>query len=66
MYIAGLRAPDVRRTDDGESSFTVDADEPFPLQYDGELHVETTPFTARILPGAIQFLTPVRKTELDT
>ncbi|WP_104990577.1 diacylglycerol kinase family protein [Deinococcus sp. NW-56] len=47
-------------------SVTVDADEPFPLQYDGELHVETTPFTARILPGAIQFLTPIRKTELDT
>lgn len=45
---------------------TVDADDPFPLQYDGELHVETTPFTARILPGAIQFLTPIRRTELDT
>ncbi|WP_027460522.1 diacylglycerol/lipid kinase family protein [Deinococcus murrayi] len=45
---------------------TVDADDPFPLQYDGELHVETTPFTARILPGAIQFLTPIRKGELDT
>ncbi|WP_034384137.1 diacylglycerol kinase family protein [Deinococcus sp. YIM 77859] len=45
---------------------TVDADEPFPLQYDGELHVETTPFTARILPGAIRFLTPVRKADLDT
>lgn len=45
---------------------TVDADEPFPLQYDGELHVETTPFTASILPGAIRFLTPVRKADLDT
>ncbi|EYB67687.1 diacylglycerol kinase catalytic subunit [Deinococcus phoenicis] len=45
---------------------TVDADDPFPLQYDGELHVETTPFTARILPGAIRFLTPARKADLDT
>ncbi|MEW6422664.1 MAG: diacylglycerol kinase family lipid kinase, partial [Deinococcota bacterium] len=45
---------------------TVDAAEPFPLQYDGELHVETTPFTARILPGAIRFLTPVPKADLDT
>ncbi|WP_373291860.1 diacylglycerol/lipid kinase family protein [Deinococcus malanensis] len=44
----------------------VDADEPFPLQFDGELHVETTPFVARIMPGAVQFLTPVRRTELDT
>ncbi|WP_102125409.1 diacylglycerol/lipid kinase family protein [Deinococcus planocerae] len=45
---------------------TVEADDPFPLQYDGELHVETTPFTARILPGAVRFLTPVRKRDLDT
>jgi len=45
---------------------TVEAEEPFPLQYDGELHVETTPFTARILPGAIRFLTPAKKTDLDT
>lgn len=45
---------------------TVDADDPFPLQYDGELHVETTPFTARILPGAIRLLTHVRRDELDT
>ena len=45
---------------------TVDAADPFPLQYDGELHVETTPFTARILPGAIRFLTHVRRDELDT
>lgn len=45
---------------------TVEAEEPFPLQYDGELHVETTPFTARILPGAIRFLTPIKKTDLDT
>jgi len=47
-------------------SVTVDADEPFPLQFDGELHVETTPFTASILPGAIAFLTPARKGDLDT
>lgn len=47
-------------------SVTVDADEPFPLQYDGELHVETTPFTASIVPGAIRFLTPARKADLDT
>ncbi|MEF2277580.1 diacylglycerol kinase family protein [Deinococcus sp. YIM 134068] len=45
---------------------TVEAEDPFPLQYDGELHVETTPFTARILPGAVQFLTPVRRGDLDT
>nr|WP_043816615.1 diacylglycerol kinase family protein [Deinococcus maricopensis] len=45
---------------------TVDAAEPFPLQYDGELHVETTPFTARILPGAIRFFTPAAKQDLDT
>jgi len=47
-------------------SVTVEADDPFPLQYDGELHVETTPFTANIVPGAIRFLTPIRKAELDT
>lgn len=45
---------------------TIDAAEPFPLQYDGELHAETTPFTARILPGAIRFLTAAKKQELDT
>ena len=45
---------------------TVDAADPFPLQYDGELHVETTPFTARILPGAIRLLTQVGRDELDT
>ncbi|PTA69787.1 diacylglycerol/lipid kinase family protein [Deinococcus arcticus] len=44
----------------------VDADEPFPLQYDGELHVETTPFEARILPGAVRFLTPAKRTDLET
>lgn len=45
---------------------TVEADEPFPLQYDGELHVETTPFTARVLPGAIRFLTQARRDDLET
>mgnify|MGYP000138438141 CR=1 FL=1 len=44
----------------------VDAAEPFPLQYDGELHVQTTPFTAHILPGAIRFLTNASKPELET
>ena len=45
---------------------TVEADDPFPLQYDGELHVETTPFTARVLPGAIRFLTQARRDDLAT
>ncbi len=44
----------------------VDAIEPFPLQYDGELHVETTPFKARILPGAIRFLTRADEEDLAT
>ncbi|MFC3721444.1 diacylglycerol/lipid kinase family protein [Deinococcus metalli] len=45
---------------------TVDAADPFPLQYDGELHVETTPFTARILPGAVRYLTPSTEEQLAT
>lgn len=45
---------------------SVVSDEPFPLQYDGELHEETTPFTAKILPGAIRFLTGAKKGDLDT
>ncbi|GAA5500751.1 lipid kinase YegS [Deinococcus xinjiangensis] len=44
----------------------VDAEIPFPLQYDGELHVETTPFTAKILPGAIRFLTQAAEEEIKT
>ena len=44
----------------------VEASEPFPLQYDGELHEETTPFTARILPGAIRFLTLAAEQEMNT
>ncbi|NTX99383.1 diacylglycerol kinase family lipid kinase [Deinococcus sp. JMULE3] len=44
----------------------IDADDPFPLQYDGELHVETTPFTAKILPGAIRFLTAAKRDDLET
>ncbi|MFC3834908.1 diacylglycerol/lipid kinase family protein [Deinococcus rufus] len=45
---------------------TVAAADPFPLQYDGELHEETTPFTARILPGAVRYLTPSTEAELTT
>lgn len=45
---------------------TVVAADPFPLQYDGELHEETTPFTARILPGAVRYLTPSTEAELAT
>ncbi|GGK88191.1 diacylglycerol kinase [Deinococcus radiotolerans] len=44
----------------------IDADDPFPLQYDGELHVETTPFTTQILPGAIRFLTAAKSDDLKT
>ena len=39
---------------------------PFPLQYDGEMHQETTPFEARVLPGAVHFLTPASRDELNT
>ncbi|THF88327.1 diacylglycerol kinase family lipid kinase [Deinococcus sp. KSM4-11] len=45
---------------------TVHSAEPFPLQYDGELHEETTPFTARILPGAVRYLTPSTVEQLTT
>ncbi|WP_415784024.1 diacylglycerol/lipid kinase family protein [Deinococcus saxicola] len=45
---------------------TVDAADPFPLQYDGELMVETTPFTARILPGVARFMTAAREEEVET
>ncbi|MFK7601643.1 diacylglycerol/lipid kinase family protein [Deinococcus sp. SM5_A1] len=45
---------------------TVEAADPFPLQYDGELMVETTPFTARILTGAARFITAARKEEVET
>lgn len=45
---------------------TVDAADAFPLQYDGELMVETTPFTARILPGAARFITAAREEEVET
>ena len=48
------------------SEITVDADDPFPLQYDGELHVETTPFTAKVLPGAVRFITAAQKEGLKT
>lgn len=45
---------------------SVTADDPFPMQYDGELLVETTPFTARVLPGAARFLTRAEEEELET
>ena len=48
------------------AEITVDCDEPFPLQYDGELHVETTPFSAKVLPGAVRFITALRKDGLVT
>lgn len=47
-------------------SVKVTAAQPFPLQYDGELHTETTPFVARVLPGAVRFLTPVAREDLNT
>ncbi len=40
--------------------------EPFPLQFDGEIRRENTPFSAKVLPGAIRFLTPEAPKELDT
>ncbi|GGM07089.1 diacylglycerol/lipid kinase family protein [Deinococcus aerophilus] len=45
---------------------SVDAADPFPLQYDGELMVETTPFQARILPGAVRFVTLASDEEVQT
>ncbi|WP_291427823.1 diacylglycerol kinase family protein [Deinococcus sp.] len=45
---------------------TVDAAEPFPIQYDGELHDESTPFSARILPGAVEFLTQAKTEDVQT
>ncbi len=45
---------------------TVDAADAFPLQYDGELMVETTPFTARILPKAVRFITAATEEEVET
>ncbi|GGS24909.1 diacylglycerol kinase [Deinococcus knuensis] len=47
-------------------TITVDAADPFPLQYDGELHVETTPFNARILPGAVRFITAAKENDVET
>ncbi|WP_407570993.1 diacylglycerol/lipid kinase family protein [Deinococcus altitudinis] len=48
------------------SEISIDAEEPFPLQYDGEVHVETTPFSAKVLPGAIQFITGAKPGGLET
>lgn len=45
---------------------TIDAVDPFPLQYDGEAHSETTPFTARILPRAVRFFTLASQEDLQT
>ncbi|WP_293911759.1 diacylglycerol kinase family protein [Deinococcus sp.] len=45
---------------------TVKSAQPFPVQYDGEMHQETTPFTARILPGAACFLSALGVEELNT
>lgn len=45
---------------------TVEAADPFPLQYDGELMVETTPFTARILVGAAHFITAAKAEDVET
>lgn len=44
----------------------VSALEPLPLQYDGELHAETTPFTARALPAAARFFTALSPEALKT
>ena len=59
MFSGNLETLEARRV-------TVDAVDPFPLQYDGELHVETTPFEARILPGAVRFLTAAKKDDVET
>ncbi|WP_181391919.1 diacylglycerol/lipid kinase family protein [Deinococcus irradiatisoli] len=40
--------------------------EPFPLQFDGEIRKENTPFSARVLPGAVKFLTQEAPKKLDT
>ncbi|RTR28279.1 diacylglycerol kinase family lipid kinase [Deinococcus radiophilus] len=48
------------------SEIRVVADEPFPLQFDGEMHVETTPFTARVLPRAVPFFTMQTEADLST
>ncbi|AZI41794.1 diacylglycerol kinase family lipid kinase [Deinococcus psychrotolerans] len=48
------------------SEVEVSTEEPFPLQYDGEIHDETTPFTARVLPKAALLLTGASQEELET
>ncbi len=47
-------------------SVTVEADQPLPVQYDGEACGDSTPFTARVLPGAVRFLTEVSEDDLLT
>ena len=44
----------------------VQAAEPFPLQYDGEMRQDTTPFEAQVLPGAALFLTSAVLADLET
>lgn len=44
----------------------VDAQDPFPMQYDGELLTQTTPFSAKILPGAVRFLTAASLEDIKT
>lgn len=36
----------------------IEADPPLPIQYDGEVATETTPLTARVLPGAARMIIP--------
>ena len=48
------------------AEITVQAEHPLPLQYDGEVHVETTPFHAKVLPGAIRFITRAPEQALTT
>ena len=41
-------------------SISVSADPPLPMQYDGEILDASTPFEARVLPGAATFVVPAR------
>lgn len=45
---------------------TVRCTSPLPLQYDGELLPDTTPFSAHTLPAAVSFLTYIHPDKLDT
>lgn len=48
------------------SELEVDAEEPMLLQFDGEMHAETTPFKARVLPHAVHFFTLQTASDLAT